>query len=817
MQSGLTQEQLAARAGLSRRGIADLERGARRAPYAHTLGQLGAALSLSSADYDGLLRAARPQDAAAFEPLQTRADARVVPSRSPNNLPLPMTNLIGRESAVQEVTQRLTDARLVTLTGVGGCGKTRLALEVARSVVDMYEDGAWLVELGAVADPALVAQLVAGVLNVRETADEPLDGALKNTLRQRHLLLVLDNCEHMLDECAQLVGSLLSVCPNVHVLATSREPIGISGEVTWRVPSLEVPDAEPREPPAQLMRVAAVELFVQRAAAVQPRFELTARNLSAVVHICRRLDGIPLALELAAARVGALSLDQLALRLDQRFRLLTGGSRAALARQQTLSATLDWSYDLLATPDRLLFERLSVFSGGWTLEACEAVCADSGLDSEDVLALLTDLTRKSLVVAEEKPDGSERYWMLETVRDYSRHKLAARLGSELQTLRRRHAEYFVSWVEHLLPDVAEPPPAQREIDTYTRVDLEYDNLRAVLAWVLESDDVAAGVRLTARLYLYWRQRGLDGEGLRWVRELLQMADRTTRASAGRRRRAVMSTGDAQILEQRGKLVYCLACLALQQGDYAQALASTQESVSIWRSLSSDFPLGLSLTLLGMLDWILGDPALAVEHLEESLRALERCKDMPGAIAFTTSPLRDLGIVARSQGDFVRAEEYFRKSLIPVHVDVSTGGYFEARGLCHLGRTLFLEGDSTSAKQIFSQALGVMQTEQLGGNALADCLDWIACVADADGLPGQAALLFGAADAQWKSSGTVRYGPDRAIYATDLARVQAKLSATEFESAWTEGQAMTSEAAVACALECVENKAALLAPLAHGKL
>ena len=434
--AGLTQQALAERAGLSVHGIQKLERGATR-PYRDTAQRLIAALQLSTDEQ------ARFQ--AAVSPVRRHGSTTPVAAVSDgarHNLPLPVTSLVGREAATREVEHLLADTRLLTLTGIGGCGKTRLALEVGRAVIDQYPDGVWLVELGPLADPALVTPRVATALGVRETAEQPLASALSNALRQRHMLLVLDNCEHLLDACAQLIDGLLRTCPDVRVLATSREPVGIGGEVAWRVPSLELPDAEPSASLEQLLLKPAVQLFVQRAMAARPRFALTVGNAQAVVQICRRLDGIPLALELAAARIEALTAEQIAQRLDQRFRLLTGGSRAALPRQQTLGATLDWSYDLLGKHERLLFERLAVFTGGWTLEAAEAVCAGRGLDSEDVLDVLAQLTRKSLVVADEVADGAERYSLPETVRDYARQKLAMRGSAQIGALRERHAEFY---------------------------------------------------------------------------------------------------------------------------------------------------------------------------------------------------------------------------------------------------------------------------------------------------------------------------------------------------------------------------------------
>ena len=484
--AGLTQQELAERAGLSVHGIQKLERGATH-PYRDTARRLIAALDLGVEE--------RMRFEAAVAPVRRRSDtpAATAPVEGRHNLPLATTRLIGRETAIRDVAARLADTRLLTLTGVGGCGKTRLALEVARAMIGSYADGVWLVELGPLVDPALVPPRVATALGVREMADRPLIDALANALRDRRLLLVLDNCEHLLDACARLIDGLLKTCSDLKVLATSREPIGIDGEVAWRVPSLPLPDAAASANPEQLLVNPAVQLFMQRAAATRPQYTLTVRNALAVAQLCRRLDGIPLALELAAARIEALTAEQIARRLDQRFRLLTGGSRAALPRQQTLAATLDWSYDLLMTAERLLFERLSVFSGGWSLEAAEAVCADTGLNGDEVLDLLAQLTHKSLVVVEETADGSERFGMLETVRDYARQKLSMRGAVEISALRERHADFYAAEVERLHPDPLGPPPNERPEETaaaFTWADAEYYNIQLALAWWLDSDQPA---------------------------------------------------------------------------------------------------------------------------------------------------------------------------------------------------------------------------------------------------------------------------------------------------------------------------------------
>jgi predicted ATPase/transcriptional regulator with XRE-family HTH domain len=466
--AGISQERLAERAGLSVHGLSALENGRRQVPYWHTVTLLARAIRLSDAETATLeaavvrsraplpgtasaLRAAEegtaPVSAGAVDASQERT-----PPPARTNLPVQLTSLIGREREQREVRALLGAARLVTLTGAGGAGKTRLALAVAEAMLSEYPEGIWLVELAPLADPALVVQAVAQVLGLREEPGRPLLGTLLASLKERRLLLVLDNCEHLVMACASLSEGLLRACADLRILATSREALAVPGETTYRVPSLAVPD--PEHPPGlkDLAGYAAVRLFVARAQSRRPDFRLGAQNARAVAAICARLDGMPLAIELAAARVGSLPVEAIAARLADRFRLLTGGPRTAVSRQQTLRATLDWSCDLLAEGERRLLARLSVFAGGCTLEAAEAICSGSGVEERDVLDLLARLVDRSLVLLEEaEPEGEwGRYRLLETVRRYGRERLEAQ--EDAVAVRRRHAAHYLALAEE-----AEPP------------------------------------------------------------------------------------------------------------------------------------------------------------------------------------------------------------------------------------------------------------------------------------------------------------------------------------------------------------------------
>ncbi|MFN8473690.1 MAG: adenylate/guanylate cyclase domain-containing protein [Anaerolineae bacterium] len=447
-----------------------------------------------------LLAADLPSD---FPPIKTL-------DTFPNNLPVELTSFIGREREMAEVKSLLANARLLTLIGPGGTGKTRLSTQLAADLLTTFPDGAWLVELAPLADPALVLQTVAATFNLRERPGLALNDMLHGYLRHKRLLLLLDNCEHLVEACARLADTLLRVCPLLRVVASSREALGISGETIFRVPALSLPDADGATTDA-LRCSEAAQLFVERAAAAQPRFALTDRNAGAVAQICRRLDGIPLALELAAARVRVLSAEQIAARLDDRFRLLTGGSRTALPRQQTLRALIDWSYDLLPDEERALLRRLSVFVGGWTLEAAEAVTGDP--DTLDRLAQLVD---KSLVQVDED-GGDARYGLLETIRQYARDRLLE--AGDAEEVRDAHLRYFLGLAEATSPGIAFPPLGIASQDSLDRCEREKDNLRAAMEWAVEKDPEVS-LRLATALASFWIVYGYRREAAPLMRTAL---------------------------------------------------------------------------------------------------------------------------------------------------------------------------------------------------------------------------------------------------------------------------------------------------------
>ena len=446
-----------------------------------------------------------------FQVMATDLLADFPPIRSldvlPNNLPRQLTSFIGREKEIAEVKRLFSTAYLVTLTGSGGAGKTRLALQVVADMVEGYPDGVWLAALAPIADPALVPKTVATAVGVPEQPGRDMTDTLLDALRPKALLLVLDNCEHLLAACRDLAAALLRTCPHLRILATSREGLGMPGETLWRVPSLSVPeDIRHPLPPEELVLYDAVRLFVDRAVAITPSFAVTYETAPAVARVCQRLDGIPLAIELAAARVKVLAVEQIAARLDDRFRLLTGGSQLVLPRHQTLRGAIDWSYNLLLESERVLLRRLSVFAGGWTLEAAESVCAGGSVEAAAILDLLTSLVDKSLVLAETKR-GEARYRLLETVRQYGNDRLQE--AAELTDLQRWHFDWYLGLAERAEPELGGP----HEDVWGERLEEEHANLRSALEWGMTQDVNGEPVlRLAGALGYFWNRRAHVSEG-----------------------------------------------------------------------------------------------------------------------------------------------------------------------------------------------------------------------------------------------------------------------------------------------------------------
>lgn len=607
-----------------------------------------------------------------------------------HNLPAAISTFIGRQREVAQITRLLAEAPLVTLTGAGGSGKTRLALEVATNVLPGFPGGVWLVELASLSDPVLVLQSVASTLGVREAPGRPLLDTLRDYLQPKKLLLVLDNCEHLITACAQLAETLLRTTPNVRILATSREVLGIAGERTYRVPSLSCPDLKNLPPHDQLMSYEAIQLFVERAAASQPGIALTATSAIAVARVVHQLDGIPLAIELAAARTKTLSVDQIAERLGDRFRLLTGGSRTAMPRHQTLRATIDWSYELLPEPERALFRRLAIFAGDFTLQAVEAICAGEAIDRHRVLDLLTHLVDKSLVLVI-ATDGEARYRLLESIRQYGRERLYEL--AEDAAVRRRYLDWYVDVAETAEPELRGP----RQLVWLERLEAEHDNLRAALDASLGEPSAESGLRLAAALHHFWAMRGYLSEGRDWLEGLLAPRN-----------------GESELT--RARALYGAAILAAHQGDYKQATALCEEARVLYQA-HQDMPgIAAVLTVQGNVARNQGDFTAARSLLEESVAIWRRVDDARGL----ADALTQFGILARSQGDYARARGLFEDSLALWRRVGDKWGL--AASLTNLGLTVGNQGDYTQASALHEESLALRRElgdrVNLGGSLLS---------------------------------------------------------------------------------------------------
>ncbi len=750
-----------------------------------------------------ILQIAHPELPGDFPPLRTLDSL-------PNNLPQQLTSFIGREREMADVRRLLFTTRLLTLTGSGGCGKTRLALQVAAELAESFKDGVWLVELAPLSDPALVPQTVASALHVREQPGRPLLATVSDYLAHKDLLLVLDNCEHLVAACAPMVEVLLRACPSLRIMATSREPLGVAGETTWRVPSLPLPDLLRLPPLENLTQYEAVRLFIERAVAAKPDFSVTNRNAPSVVRTCHRLDGIPLAIELAAARVKVLPVHQIAARLDDRFRLLTGGSRTTLPRQQTLRATMDWSYDLLPAKERMLLRRLAVFAGGWTLEAAEAVCGGGGIDPTEVLDLLTRLVDKSLVMAlvTEDATGEARYWQLETVRQYAMERL--REAGEETVLRRRHRDFFLGFAVRVESELR----GASQMVWLKHLKGEIDNLRAALEWNrLDLTDPDASLRLAAALWWFWFNQGTLSEGRMWLEGALAASPPTEsipRAGAlygagaiawlqGDMRRAAElaqeALGMCRDLGDRLGVVYSLCILgviAMIRGEYDRATGMFEEGLALSRALGREWETATALSLLGWSGRYWGDFQRAAALSAESLALFRNAGDQWGA----ASALSHLGSATGRLGDLARAKLLLMES---VHLARSLGHRPQlAVSLHELGRVMLALGADGEAAELEREALALRRDQgEMWG--IAECLEGLAAIARSQGRFERAARLIGAAEVVREMVRVPLPAADRADYEQGLIALRGALGVEVFSAAREQGRTAALDAVVEDAL------------------
>ena len=798
--AGLTQEELAERASLSARAISDLERGVKQTPRRQTMELLADALRLSPGRRDALRAAAHPGRSPA-----------AVPELS-NGLPMPLTSLVGRdrETASAQTLLRQAEVRLLTLTGPGGVGKTRLGLDVADNVQDEFADGVLFVPLAALDDPALLVPTVARLLGVADSGSRSPAERLRDHLRTRHVLLILDNLEHLLGAVAA-VADLLTACPRLKVLATSRAPLRVRGEREFPVPPLSLPDRVNLPALAELAQVSSIRLFCERACDVQPYFELTSSNAAVVAEICHRLDGLPLGLELAAALLKLFTPQALLARLERRFAVLTAGPRDVPAHQQTLRSTIAWSYGLLAPADQSLFRSLAVLARGFDLAAAEAVGSAPYRPQLEIVEGVGALVDQSLVAPELGSDGETRFGMLETIREFGWEQLDA--SGELAGAQRRHAGHFAEVAEALetgFASVGRDPHVRR-----FRAD--HDNLRVALDWSVRTGEAEIGLRLVGALWSCWAW-GHISEGRHWAEAILFLpgAGQPTRARA----RALTTAG----------------IMAVLRNDPGAACQLLEESVAIWRTLDAngrDFGLALALTHLGIS--LQGPNAIAADCLVEEALALFREVDNR---YWTSVALRHLGIVAEGAGDLARARMRYSESLALARKLADPRGLGQA--LSNLGRLALREDDLASASAALEESLTLFrqigdgrntavvleslgrlvvqrepgkeqastlfaeslvlfrQSDDLSG--VAACLEGLAALAAVCGQLERAAYLFGAADAGWAASTPSPTLGAYPLHRTKSASLRGVMSQSTMGAAWAAGSALPLEQAVDLALD-----------------
>lgn len=745
---------------------------------------------------------------------------------STTNLRAPATSFIGREQQVTDIVESLSRTRLLTLVGAGGIGKTRLSMQVATEVVADYANGVYIVELAALSDPSLVAQTVALALGVRESKRALVD-SLVEFLRGKNLLLVLDNCEHLLAACAALTQALIANCPSLRILATSRERLHIDGETIWRVPSLSLPEPASVTRP-RLMRYEATRLFIERGLHTRKNFSMSPADSSAVVQICQRLDGIPLAIELAAACVRGMSPQEIAARLDDRFRLLTGGSSAALPRHQTLRATLDWSYDLLTAQERALFTQLAVFAGGWTEEAAQYVANPKSQDphlpwravsgktvsgnwglevgSWDLISRLVD---QSLIVTEDQ-NGKPRYRMLETVREYAREHLNASVIRP--AVQNKHAAFFLALAERAEPYLR----SAQQSEWLGTLEEENDNLRAALRWSVDSGESETALRMSGALWRFWYVRGYLSEGRSWLATALK----------------ITPSSELQLDATRAKALQAASGLAYIQGEYTEAKTLVDASLAIHRKLGDKRGIATCFSTLGLVACHQGEYTHAAELLSETLALRQGLDDQPGiAAAFS-----NLGWVERLQGNYDRAEKHLNKSL-EMHRQMN-----DKRGIApaleELGTIALVQGDHARAKELHYEFLALSNelgdrlgiayayrhlglreayagdyalaskylTDSLTAHrelwnprGIAECLEGLAAVSAAKNNSSRATRLLGAASAARTSVGAPLPPSERPAIDRYVASLRQTLGDAAFTLAWSEGQALSLDDAVQFAL------------------
>ncbi|MBX7237582.1 MAG: tetratricopeptide repeat protein [Caldilineales bacterium] len=737
----------------------------------------------------------------------------------PNNLPTQLTSFIGRENEIAEVKQELESHRLVTLTGSGGVGKTRLSLQVAAELLDKFEHGVWFIELAPLTDPDLIPQTTLLALGVQGQQGKPPMEVLKDYLHEKQMLLILDNCEHLVSASAKVANELLNAAPRLKIMASSREALGVKGEASYPVPSLSLPDMKHLPVIEQLSQYEAVRLFIDRALLVAPHFAVDKDSAPFIAQICYRLDGIPLAIELAVARVKMLSVEQISKRLDDRFRLLTGGARTALPRQQTLRALIDWSYDILPENERLLLRRLSVFAGGWTLEAAEEVCSDSdrlAVNSEqsdhrllitDILDLLTQLVNKSLVVViEHSRTGETRYRMLETIRQYAREKMLE--IEDATSLHERHSDWCLK-----LAQAAELHLEGAEAKVWLdRLQMEQDNLRVALEWSLDANPIDA-LRLAVQLGRFWLDRDFFTEGRDFIeraRNIAQEAPVELRAKALQLEgQLAINQGDYEIAKERlneglslaqqvddkytvAAIFNNLGIAAWSQGDYISARNDFEQALELRRAMGNLARIAGGLTNLGIVAFAQEDYLAAKRYQQESEGIFRELGNKRGL----ATALNNLGLVAEALGDHTAAHRYYQESLdLSQAMDSKVNIAYTLNSLAHL---MLLKEDFASARNYYLESLAVFK--EIGEKrGLAYCFEGLAMVGIARGSVERAAFLLAFAEKSRENIGSPLSASEKTEYTRAVAATREKLDQELFSAVWAKGRSMTMEQAMELAL------------------
>ena len=794
--ASLSQEALSERTSVSATAIAALERGRRNAPRPSTVLLLAEGLQLAPAEWAALIAAAGATRAA---PAEDVVQLRL-------HVPAPLSSFVGRNQERAEVQRLLQETRLLTLIGPAGVGKTRLALEVARDT-----DEATFVELAAVSDGALIPQAIASALAIQEQPQQPLLQTLVAALQARHLLLVLDNCEHLLPECTEIVDTLMRACPRLSVLATSRVGLGVAGEKMWPVPVLSLPDLQRQLPAESSASSAAVRLFVERARSADPSFALTEQNLRSVAQLCIQLDGLPLAIELAAARVRALAPAQIVSRLDDRFRVLAVRNSSAPRRHQSLQAALDWSYDLLDTKERELFDRLAIFAGGWSLQAAEAVCAEGGIDHGEVPIMLSRLVDQSLVMVQSGPDGEPRYFLLETMREYAAERLE-RFGT-LDALSERHRSWYLALGEQALQDYW----LRRDLPGWwERLAAEQANVRAAHRFSLEGGEAEAGLRLVVGMWVLWSFRGPWTEGTDWIARLIALpgaaehraayanaltvggqmafeqgdipvARAWLREAVDLQRRTGSARGLAMALDHAG-----LAASA--GGDFAASYAFHAEAVAVDRAAGNRGYEAISLEAWSTAAYFKGDYERARALAEASLAIVDSLNDGDGNFKVDANiTLFILGRIELYDGDPSTARRHFEENISHLRHVGDARSRPAVGALVGLACVAVLEGDLDGARECLEEALAL--SERLGSRAaLAYVLEGIAILAAAASQPEQALRLASAADALRASLQYPISPAELAVLERWLAPARALLGEQNATIAWETGQSLSARRA-----------------------